>query len=553
MNHHDLNLQPIIQRTNQSATTRMIQLPPIATFINSNNINTPIDESDHQLYAAQAIQGLRRLRDEMDLISTNLLSNNTRSPPPRHQQDLTSLIPQPDPPIEFREHAQRRRSNQRPLTSQADNNTTIEASGRLDSRKRKYDSSKGLSDSFGKQSQARDINEPTTAELAEAAARESNVHNSLPAFYSPDNEESLKVETIIIPVDTNPMERRKIIIDSSKDGSIRWKDNQQKTIYDRSKDGLVGEEIGEISFDYLILPKKPLPKPATNPQQQSCPRHSNHNNNLRDSSTQHTGAASQETDRSRTMREALESFHDSRQHDPYSRPFDLSSPLHRMNDRYGVRLFLGRTNRHSTIRGDSPYNETNTPAPTLPTENNRQPSTTTTTTNNATTTTTSTTTTAVGATRAPRLSRSTSTSTGAGTTTGSGVGRLTRRPIRWFERPSARDLSGPSSRISSFLSNHPDASLLDHHHHHPHIYSSSYHQYRNHLHDLNSHPSIPRAERIALDVESLYNDLDYNRSLHHPLDQFLFSSSSDSPDSSDTTTSASASATTHPSVHRSGL
>ncbi|KAI7953295.1 hypothetical protein MJO28_005842 [Puccinia striiformis f. sp. tritici] len=122
-----------------------------------------------------------------------------------------------------------------------------------------------------------------------------------------------------------------------------------------------------------------------------------------------------------------------------------------------------------------------------------------------------------------------------------------------INKKKTRDLSGPSSRISSFLSNHPDASLLDHHHHHPHIYSSSYHQYRNHLHDLNSHPSIPRAERIALDVESLYNDLDYNRSLHHPLDQFLFSSSSDSPDSSDTTTSASASATTHPSVHRSGL
>ncbi|OAV89185.1 hypothetical protein PTTG_28777, partial [Puccinia triticina 1-1 BBBD Race 1] len=182
---------------------------------------------------------------------------------------------------EFREHSIQRRSTHRtlPSLSDLDNHSLLEALKRWgENRKRKHQDS--LSEPHSHRSSFRasqtsgDLNSsshPTTAELAEAAARESNARRCLPAFYTPDDEQ-LKVRTMVIPIDTNPMERRKIIVACSKDGSLRWKDSDQKTVYERSKDGLVGEEIGEIEFDYLCLPKKSLRKSS------SSPLHSNRSN-----------------------------------------------------------------------------------------------------------------------------------------------------------------------------------------------------------------------------------------------------------------------------------
>ncbi|KAH9813440.1 hypothetical protein DFH28DRAFT_863258, partial [Melampsora americana] len=102
---------------------------------------------------------------------------------------------------------------------------------------------------------------PTTADLAEEAARNTNPYRALPAFYSQDPE--ILTPEITISIDTDPMSRRQIILDHSTHGPIRWHDATQKAIYEASKDGLVGEEIGQISFDYLSIPPRDKPRDRT--------------------------------------------------------------------------------------------------------------------------------------------------------------------------------------------------------------------------------------------------------------------------------------------------
>ncbi|EGG03884.1 uncharacterized protein MELLADRAFT_117208 [Melampsora larici-populina 98AG31] len=95
---------------------------------------------------------------------------------------------------------------------------------------------------------------PTTADIAEEAARNSNPHRALPAFYSQDPQ--ILTPEMTISIDTDPMTRRQIILDHSTHGPIRWHNASQKAIYDASKDGLVGEEIGQIRFSYLSIPPR---------------------------------------------------------------------------------------------------------------------------------------------------------------------------------------------------------------------------------------------------------------------------------------------------------
>lgn len=95
---------------------------------------------------------------------------------------------------------------------------------------------------------------PTTADLAEEAARNTNPHRALPAFYSQDPQ--ILTPEMTISIDTDPMTRRQIILDHSTHGPIRWHNASQKAIYEASKDGLVGEEIGMIRFSYLSIPPR---------------------------------------------------------------------------------------------------------------------------------------------------------------------------------------------------------------------------------------------------------------------------------------------------------
>ncbi|KNZ48463.1 hypothetical protein VP01_5653g1, partial [Puccinia sorghi] len=330
--------------------------------------------------------------------------------------------------------------------------------------------------------EARDTSQPTTAELAEAAARKSNVHHSLPAFYSPDDE-LLKVRTVVIPVDTNPMERRKIIVDFSKDISIRWRDSHQKTMFERSEDGLVGEEIGTIEFDYLCLPKKPLRK--------SCP-HTHHDRPHADTARTNSSAATHQRphgpptgpDIVRSIRDAVESAdeggpQESRtirlHHDLHHRPYD-SHYQYRLRGPPGFRVTVARGNNNHLSSREMDSESTHATGSLggtaeRPPENGRD----------------------MAISRTTRPARSTSTS----------GGRLTRRPIRWFERPSIRDLASTLSRSSN-----PDPSLTAPQP--PPAASSS----------LRTQSSTQDVWADDLDVfyQQLYNP-------HHPLDQFLFSSS----------------------------
>ncbi|KAG0141970.1 hypothetical protein CROQUDRAFT_135841 [Cronartium quercuum f. sp. fusiforme G11] len=86
---------------------------------------------------------------------------------------------------------------------------------------------------------------PTTADLAEFEARSSNIHKALPGFYT---SLPFKVEDKVIGIDINPMERRKIL---KQYQPIRWHDERQRKLYESIKDGLIGEEIGEIKFSYI--------------------------------------------------------------------------------------------------------------------------------------------------------------------------------------------------------------------------------------------------------------------------------------------------------------
>ncbi|KAA1081439.1 hypothetical protein PGT21_035639 [Puccinia graminis f. sp. tritici] len=483
----------------------------------TNQVN-PIDSS----FEIRLAERLRRFDEQMDQFNnyfTNTSSDNS-TPPEFHfypEDDQTTVPRIPIPPNywarpsssshraetpsrnlpsdqsqtsrertnEFREHSIQRRSNHRPLPSlsNADNSSLSEAlRGWDENRKRKNQDSRSAlhpHDSLG--NRPPNSSQPTTAELAEAAARESNARRSLPAFYSPDDGH-LKVRTVVIPIDTNPMERRKIIVDFSKDGSIRWKDSEQKTIYERSKDGLVGEEIGEIEFDYLCLPKKPLRKPCSNLHSNN---RSNNNSAARDSSIT---IPLNETD-SRAIRAALNVINEARQreprtirvhHDLQPRHFDQSGS--RSTDRPGFRVIVARSNstRPSSARDTGSDSSTQTVRP-QDHPGQETPA------------------------RAGRASRSTSSS----------VGRLTRRPIRWIERPTTRDLLGPAPLRAS----NPDPSLSE-----PLPPASSYSSYiRTHSSSsgFGSHHTDADQELFAGDVDSFYQQL-YNP--NHPLDQFLFSS-----------------------------
>ncbi|WAQ83566.1 hypothetical protein PtA15_4A14 [Puccinia triticina] len=414
---------------------------------------------------------------------------------------------------EFREHSIQRRSTHRtlPSLSDLDNHSLLEALKRWgENRKRKHQDS--LSEPHSHRSSFRasqtsgDLNSsshPTTAELAEAAARESNARRCLPAFYTPDDEQ-LKVRTMVIPIDTNPMERRKIIVACSKDGSLRWKDSDQKTVYERSKDGLVGEEIGEIEFDYLCLPKKSLRKSS------SSPLHSNRSNPNTNSSSSSSPtressnhrahpSSAPETDTGRAFREALENINEARAHQPRTlrAHYDLQRwHLERPGyHRYADPSLLARRGRypagselaaHIRPRSDNRAQE---PAAA-----------------------------AAAATTGPaRLSRS---------STSSVVSRLTRRPIRWFERPSITDLPSIMDYAGTRPSTNPELNPL------PPIssYASSFSSIRPFSTATNSASASASAAmndlntaRDALNdnVEALYQEL-YNP--NHPLDQFLFSS-----------------------------